>query len=91
MDIASALPAAGAVIAGEFGAGAPPLVLAAEESLLRRFDTPKEYVDDVALSRIYIGVHYRFSVDAGVEMARRLASSPRSAISCRWRRAVSKG
>ena len=60
--------AAGAVIAGEFGAGAPPLVLAAEESLLRRFDTPKEYVDDVALSRIYIGVHYRFSVDAGVAM-----------------------
>ena len=36
--------------------------------MLRRFDSPKEYVDNVALSRIYIGVHYRFSVDAGVAM-----------------------
>jgi hypothetical protein len=60
--------AAGAVVAEEFGDRAPPLVLTAEGSLLRRFDSPKEYVDDVALSRISIGVHYRFSVDAGVEV-----------------------
>ena len=60
--------AAGAVIAGEFGDDVPPLILAAEGSMLRRFDSPKEYVDNVALSRIYIGVHYRFSVDAGVAM-----------------------
>lgn len=60
--------AGGAVIAGEFGANAPPLVLQAEGALLRRFDTPKQYVDDVSLSRIYLGVHYRFSVDAGIAM-----------------------
>ncbi len=60
--------AGGAVIAGEFGASAPPLVLQAEDALLRRFDTPKQYVDDVSLSRIYLGVHYRFSVDVGIAM-----------------------
>ena len=58
--------AAGAVISSEFGNNAPPLVLTGEESMLRRFDSPGEDVNDVATSRIYIGVHYRFSVDAGV-------------------------
>jgi hypothetical protein len=60
--------AIGAVIAAEFGSAVPPLVLQAEGSLLRRYDTPREYVDDVSLSRIYVGVHYRFSVDAGIAM-----------------------
>lgn len=60
--------AVGQVIAGEFGAAAPPITLQAEGFLLRRFDTPREYVDDVSLSRIYLGVHYRFSVDAGIAM-----------------------
>lgn len=58
----------GTVIAREFGATAPPLVLQAEGFLLRRFDTPREYVDDVSLSRIWLGVHYRFAVDVGIEM-----------------------
>lgn len=60
--------AVGQVIAGEFGAAAPPITLQAEGFLLRRFDTPREYVDDVSLSRIALGVHYRFSVDAGIAM-----------------------
>jgi hypothetical protein len=60
--------ATGAVIAAEFGSAAPPLVLQAEEFLMRRFDTPREYVDDVSLSRISLGVHYRFSVDVGIAM-----------------------
>lgn len=57
--------AVGAVIANEFGAGAPPLVLEMEDAMLRRYDTPQEYIDDVSISRLYVGVHYRFSVDAG--------------------------
>jgi hypothetical protein len=60
--------AIGEVIAREFGDAAPPIVLEAEDKLVRRFDTPREYVDDVAQSRIWLGVHYRFSVDAGVAM-----------------------
>ncbi|MGL6290542.1 MAG: vanadium-dependent haloperoxidase [Silanimonas sp.] len=58
--------AIGEVIAREFGTNPPPIVLQAEDMLLRRFDTPREFVDDVAQSRIWLGVHYRFSVDAGV-------------------------
>lgn len=60
--------AAGTVIAAEFGAAPPPITLQAEGFLLRRFDTPREYVDDVSLSRISLGVHYRFSVDVGIAM-----------------------
>ncbi|HQZ30285.1 MAG TPA: vanadium-dependent haloperoxidase [Arenimonas sp.] len=57
--------AVGAVIEAEFGDDAPPIVLAEEDSQLRRFDTPREYIDDVSESRLLGGVHYRFSVDAG--------------------------
>jgi len=57
--------AVGAVIAAEFGANAPPMVLALEKSLLRRYDTPREYIDEVTESRLLGGVHYRFSIDAG--------------------------
>ncbi len=57
--------AVGAVIAAEFGANAPPMVLALEKSLLRRYDTPREYIDEVSESRLLGGVHYRFSIDAG--------------------------
>lgn len=57
--------AVGAVIAQEFGSDAPPIVLEAEDALLRRYDTPQEYIDDVTISRIYAGVHYRFSAEAG--------------------------
>jgi hypothetical protein len=60
--------AVGAVIAAEFGPAPPPLVLQAEDALLRRFDTPREFVDDASHSRIWLGVHYRFSVDVGVSM-----------------------
>ena len=57
--------AVGAVIAAEFGAQAPSIVLAEEDTLLRRYDTPREYIDEVSESRLLGGVHYRFSVDAG--------------------------
>lgn len=57
--------AVGAVIAQEFGSNAPPIVLEMEDALLRRYDTPREYIDDVSESRILAGVHYRFSMEAG--------------------------
>ncbi len=57
--------AVGAVIEAEFGAAAPSIVLELENTLPRRFDTPREYIDDVSESRLLGGVHYRFSVDAG--------------------------
>jgi len=57
--------AVGAVIEAEFGAAAPPIVFEVEDTLPRRFDTPREYVDDVSESRLLGGVHYRFSLDAG--------------------------
>lgn len=57
--------AVGAVIQQEFGPDAPPLVLEMEDTLLRRYDTPQEYIDDVSISRVYVGVHYRFSMEAG--------------------------
>jgi hypothetical protein len=57
-----------AVIEREFGSAVPPLVLQAEGFLTRRFDTPRAYADDVSQSRIWLGVHYRFSVDVGIAM-----------------------
>lgn len=57
--------AVGTVIAQEFGNNAPPLVLETPNNLLRRYDTPQAYIDDVSVSRIHAGVHYRFSLDAG--------------------------
>lgn len=57
--------AVGAVIEAEFGADSPPMVLAEADTLLRRYDTPREYIDEVSESRLLGGVHYRFSVDAG--------------------------
>jgi hypothetical protein len=57
--------AVGAVIEAEFGTNAPPMVLAEADTLLRRYDTPRQYIDEVSESRLLGGVHYRFSVDAG--------------------------
>jgi hypothetical protein len=57
--------AVGTVIEREFGSDAPPIVLEMEDALLRRYDTPREYIDDVSVSRIFAGVHYRFSMEAG--------------------------
>lgn len=57
--------AVGTVIEREFGSDAPPIVLEMEDVLLRRYETPREYIDDVSVSRIFAGVHYRFSMEAG--------------------------
>lgn len=57
--------AVGTVIALEFGDQMPTIVLEQEDTLLRRFETAQEYIDDVTESRLLAGVHYRFSLNAG--------------------------
>lgn len=57
--------AVGTVIAEEFGKEFPSIVLDMEKSLLRRYHSAQEYIDDVTESRILAGVHYRFSANAG--------------------------
>ena len=60
--------AVGTVIAEEFGDRMPPIVLDYENALVRRFSTAQEYIDEVADARVFGGVHYRFSADAGKAM-----------------------
>ncbi len=64
--------AVGTVIAKEFGKDMPSIVLDHEKALLRRYHTADEYIDDVTESRIFAGVHYRFSADAGRNMGKRI-------------------
>jgi hypothetical protein len=60
--------AVGTVIAQEFGKKMPSIVLEEEKTMLRRYDTAQEYIDEVGEARILAGVHYRFSVNAGKTM-----------------------
>ena len=69
--------AVGTVIAEEFGAQAPAIVLDIDGTMLRRYDTPHQYIDDVSESRILVGVHYRFSVDVGRQMGAQIGTLAR--------------
>jgi hypothetical protein len=60
--------AVGAVIEAEFGSRMPAIVLEMEGALLRRYPTAQAYLDEVAESRLLVGVHYRFSLEAGKAM-----------------------
>ena len=57
--------AVGAVIEGEFGAAMPVLVVEDGDRMLRRYANIMQYVDEVTISRMWAGVHYRFSNEAG--------------------------
>jgi hypothetical protein len=57
--------AVAAVIDAEFGTRMPEIVLDQENTLSRRFTNALDYADEVAMARLYGGVHYRFSIDAG--------------------------
>jgi hypothetical protein len=57
--------AVAAVIAAEFGSKMPEIVFDQENTLTRRFTSAIDYADEVAMARLYGGVHYRFSIDAG--------------------------
>jgi len=57
--------AVGAVIAAEFGDRMPDIVLDVDSTMLRRYTRAQDYIDEVTESRMLVGVHYRFSIDAG--------------------------
>jgi hypothetical protein len=57
--------AVGTVIAEEFGDRMPEIVLEVESTMLRRYTRAQDYIDEVTESRLLVGVHYRFSLDAG--------------------------
>jgi hypothetical protein len=57
--------AVGTVIAAEFGNRMPEIVLDVDSTMLRRYTRAQDYIDEVTESRLLVGVHYRFSLDAG--------------------------
>lgn len=69
--------AVGTVIAEEFGAQAPAMMLDIDGTMLRRYDTPQSYIDEVGEARILVGVHYRFSVEVGTAMGVRVGKLAR--------------
>ncbi len=67
--------AVGTVLAAETG-GDPTLVLTTTsptaKGLVRRWTSIDEFVSEVARARVYEGIHYRTSTEAGIEMGRRI-------------------
>jgi hypothetical protein len=57
--------AVGAVIVAEFGDAMPHIVIDIDKTLPRRYTRAQQYIDEVTESRLLVGVHYRFSLDAG--------------------------
>ena len=64
---------AAGLIEPEFGPDARLTFLDSTMPGAGRTVTPREYVREVSMSRIYAGVHYRFSNEAAEEMGRRIA------------------
>jgi len=66
----------GAVLKAEAGAG--PLALATSsptaKGATRRWTSVDEFVREVAVSRIYAGIHYRTATEAGIEMGNRIGA-----------------
>jgi len=63
------------VLKSEFGDGRVPTLTMTSSALpgvLHRWSSIKEWADEVAQSRIYAGVHYRYSAMVGQEMGRKL-------------------
>ena len=62
------------ILEAEFGTDCALIFLDPTMPGAGRTLSPKEYVREVSMSRIYGGVHYRFSNEAAEEMGRRVAS-----------------
>ena len=63
--------AVGAVLKAEIGAGAVPILATASptaKGATRRWASVDDFVREVSESRIYAGIHYRFSTDAGIAL-----------------------
>jgi hypothetical protein len=65
----------GAVLAAEIGTGPPPRLSSSSTTAggaVRGWTSVKEFWQEVAVARIYDGVHYRFSTEVGSEMGRKV-------------------
>lgn len=67
--------AVGAVLKAEIGSAPAPVLKTMSptaKGAVRQWRTPDEFVNEVAMSRIYAGIHYRSAVEAGAEAGRRI-------------------
>jgi len=65
----------GAVLAAEIGAGPAPKLSSASSTAggaVRTWTSVRDFTQEVAVARIYDGVHYRNSTEVGSEMGRRI-------------------
>ena len=71
------LLADGAVLGAELGQGSVPTLATASptatvKGAVRQWSSVDDFVQEVVDARVYGGVHYRFSSDAGRTMGRRI-------------------
>jgi hypothetical protein len=65
----------GAVLAAEIGAGPAPTLSSASSTAggaVRTWTSVRDFTQEVAVARIYDGVHYRTSTEVGSEMGRKI-------------------
>jgi hypothetical protein len=65
----------GAVLAAEIGAGPTPTLSSASptaDGAVRTWTTVDDFVKEVAVARIYDGVHYRYSTEVGSAMGKKI-------------------
>ena len=69
--------AVGTVLAAEIGAGPTPVLTTTSSTAnnsARTWKTIDDFVQEVSLGRIYDGVHYRFSTQAGTAMGKQVGA-----------------
>ena len=67
--------AVGAVLKAEVGAGAMPVLATTSptaKGATRRWTSVDDFVREVSDSRIYAGIHYRSSTDAGISLGKNI-------------------
>jgi hypothetical protein len=73
----------GAVLAAEIGGGPAPRLSSASSTAggaVRTWNSVGDFVQEVALARIYDGVHYRYSTEVGTAMGRKIGELAASRI-----------
>jgi PAP2 superfamily len=69
--------AVGAILQAEIGRGATPLLSTASATAngaLRQWSSMEAFVQEVGNARVWDGVHFRFSAEAGIDMGRRIGA-----------------
>jgi hypothetical protein len=67
--------AIGAVLTAEIGTGAMPVLATSSptaKGATRRWTSVEDFVREVSDSRIYAGIHYRYSTDAGIALGKNI-------------------